>query len=167
MNYKEKIAIPKMEGYECFACGTANPIGLNLQFYRLGDDICTEIRLGRYHVGWSDIAHGGIISTILDEVMSWTVIYFRRIFFVTRSIKIKYLRPVPLREPLTAKGALIEKENRRLCMAKGVIQDNDKNTLARGEATFAILPDKALPLVHRRLKKDMHELFKKLEFNES
>lgn len=52
-------------------------------------------------------------------------------------------------------------------MAKGVIQDDDKNTLARGEATFAILSDKALHLVHNRLKGDMNNLFKKLELNES
>lgn len=62
---------------------------------------------------------------------------------------------------------MAERENRHLCMAKGVIQDDDKNTLARGEATFAILSDKALHLVHNRLKGDMNNLFKKLELNES
>ena len=30
----EKIPIEKLEGHTCFACGTGNPIGLHLQFYR-------------------------------------------------------------------------------------------------------------------------------------
>ena len=164
---KNREPIPKLEGYNCFACGTTNPIGLNLNFYREGECVCSDITLDKNYEGWENMAHGGIVSALLDEVMSWTVIYFRRVFFVTRSIKIKYVRPVPLHEPLTAKGKMVESENRHLCMAKGVIQDDDKNTLARGEATFAILSDTALHLVRNRLKGDMNNLFKKLELNES
>jgi len=69
MTEEERIEIPKPSGYNCFACGTANPIGLHLNFFRSGDYVCSEITLDRYHGGWENIAHGGIISTILDEVM--------------------------------------------------------------------------------------------------
>ena len=154
-------SIPKLEGYNCFACGTANPIGLKLSFYRQGEHVCSDITLGKNYEGWENMAHGGIVSTLLDEVMSWAVIYFRRIFFVTRRVKIKYIRPVPLYRLLTVKGKMIEGENRRLCKAKGLIQDEDKNILARGEATFAILPDKDLNLVPDKLKREMNNLFKR------
>ena len=82
MNNNQKVIVKKPEGYNCFACGTANPIGLNLEFYAESDKIFSEITPGKYHVGWADIIHGGIISTLLDEVMSWTILYFKRIFFV-------------------------------------------------------------------------------------
>jgi len=154
-------SVPKLEGYNCFACGTANPIGLNLSFYRQGEYICSDIALEKNYEGWENMAHGGIVSTLLDEVMSWTVIYFRRIFFVTRRMKIKYIRPVPLHRLLTVKGKMIEGEKRRLCKARGLIQDGDKNTLVRGEATFAILSDKDLSLVPGKLKKEMGNLFEK------
>jgi len=154
-------SIPKLEGYNCFACGTANPIGLKLTFYRQGEYVCSDITLGKNYEGWENMAHGGIVSTLLDEVMSWAVIYFRRIFFVTRRVKIKYIRPVPLYKLLTVKGKMIEGENRRLCKAKGLIQDEDENILARGEATFAILPDKDLNLVPDKLKREMNNLFKR------
>ena len=154
-------SIPKLEGYNCFACGTANPIGLDLSFYRQGEYICSDIALEKNYEGWENMAHGGIVSTLLDEVMSWTVIYFRRIFFVTRRMKIKYIRPVPLHRLLTVKGKMIEGEKRRLCKARGLIQDGDKNTLVRAEATFAVLSDKDLSLVPGKLKKEMGNLFEK------
>jgi len=39
-------SIPKLQGYNCFACGTANPIGLNLSFLQTG-----EVYLFRYNPG--------------------------------------------------------------------------------------------------------------------
>ena len=154
-------SIPKLEGYNCFACGTANPIGLNLSFYRQGEYICSDIALEKNYGGWENMAHGGIVSTLLDEVMSWTVIYFRRIFFLTRRMKIKYIKPVPLYRLLTVKGKMIEGGNRRLCKASGLIQDEDKNTLVRAEATFAILSGKDLSLVPDKQRGEMDNLFKR------
>ena len=155
--------ISKVKGYHCFACGTENPIGLNLNFYRHGDYICSDITLGKNHEGWENMAHGGITSTLLDEIMSWTILYFKRAFIVTRSMTIKYLRPVPLYKPLTVKGKIMEEGNNRLCKAKGMIQGNDKNILAKAEAKFAILSDNDLIMVPDKLKKDMHNLFKSFE----
>lgn len=159
----KRESIPKLQGYNCFACGTVNPIGLNLSFYRQAEYICSDITLGKNHEGWENVAHGGIASTLLDEIMSWAMIYFRRVFFLTRSMKIKYLRPVPLHELLTAKGKIIQGGNRRLYKAKGLIQDKDKNILARGEATFAILSDEDLSMVPDKLKRDMDNLFKRFK----
>ena len=154
-------SIPKLQGYHCFACGTANPIGLNLSFYKKGEYVCSNITLGKNYEGWENMAHGGIVSTLLDEIMSWAMIYFKRIFFVTRSMKIKYKNPVPLHRLLTVKGTIIEGEKKRLCKAKGLICDEDKITLVKAEATFAILSDKDLYLVSDELKRDMNNLFKK------
>ena len=100
--------ISKVKGYHCFACGTANPIGLNLNFYRLGDTVCSDITLGRSYEGWENLVHGGIISTLLDEVMSWTIIYFKKVFFVTRKMDVKYIKPVKVGMPLTVKGKLMD-----------------------------------------------------------
>jgi len=155
---EKKVSIPKLKGYSCFACGTANPIGLNLTFYRQGRYICSDITLGKNHEGWENMAHGGIASTLLDEIMSWAMIYFKRTFFVTRQMSIKYLKPVPLHTSLTAKG-MVEGEKRRLCTAKGFIQDKDQEVLAKANATFALLSDKDLRLVPDKLKADMNKLF--------
>jgi acyl-coenzyme A thioesterase PaaI-like protein len=156
-----KERIPKLERNNCFACGSANPIGLNLSFYRQGDYVCSDIVLQKSYEGWENMAHGGIVSTLLDEVMSWAVMYFLRTFSVTRSMKVKYIRPIPIHRLLTVKGRLAEDQNRRLCKTRGVIQDEDKNILARGEATFAILSANDLHLVPDNEKRQMHDLFKR------
>ena len=56
---RERVQLPKIPGQGCFACGTANPIGLHLDFYRSGDHICSDITLGKYHEGWQNMVHGG------------------------------------------------------------------------------------------------------------
>ena len=157
-----KKTIPKLEGYNCFACGTANSIGLNLQFYVSGKYMCSDVALRKNYEGWENMAHGGIVSTLLDEVMSWAVIYFKRIFFVTRSMKIKYLKPVPLETPLTVKAYVLDEKRGRISHVRGLIHDQQDNTLVRGDATFARLSDTELYLVPERLKKDMQDLFERL-----
>jgi len=153
--------LPELKGYNCFACGTTNPIGLNLTFYRRGEYVCSDIKLGKNYEGWENMAHGGIISTLLDEVMGWTVIYFKKVFFVTRGMNVKYIRPVPLHRLLTVKGKITEEENRHSCKAMGIIQDDGGNILARGEAAFAILSEADLHLVSDKLKEEMKDLFEK------
>jgi len=157
----ERIEIPKLEGHLCFACGTANPIGLNLHFYRSDQSICTDITLGKYHEGWQNMAHGGIISTLLDETMSWTIIYLKRAFFVTRKMEIKYVRPVLVGKPLTVQGSLIEPSDEQKIRAKAEIRDTERNILARSTGEFVILPKDQLSMVPEEMKKEMMALFEK------
>jgi uncharacterized protein (TIGR00369 family) len=134
---KDKIKIRKPEGYLCFACGTANPIGLNLEFYASDNKVITEITLSRYHVGWSDIAHGGIISTILDEVMSWTILFFKRCFFVTRKLEIKYIKPVNTGVTLVASGSILSCcEDEKILTVTGELRDKDNTLLAKAKGEF-------------------------------
>ena len=105
---RQRINLPKSEGHGCFACGTGNPNGLNLNFYRLGDCICTEISLSKNHEGWEGMAHGGIISTLLEETMSWAILFFRRAFFLTRGTTIKYIRSVMIKAPLIISAKVLD-----------------------------------------------------------
>jgi len=56
------------DGY-CFVCGPKNAIGLKLDFSFDGRKIMTEFTPQKVHQGYMNIVHGGIISTLLDEVM--------------------------------------------------------------------------------------------------
>ncbi|MEE9612346.1 MAG: PaaI family thioesterase [Desulfatiglandales bacterium] len=158
---EERIAIPKLQGHHCFACGTANPIGLNLHFYRVGDSICTDITLGKYHEGWQNVTHGGIISTLLDEVMSWTIMYFKKVFFVTRKMEIKYIKPVLIETPLTATGWLIDDSEPPKIRTRAEIRDDKGSLLVRSSGEFVVLPEEKLSSVPDELKKDMLLLFKR------
>ena len=158
---EKRVDLEKPQGHYCFACGTANPIGLNLQFYRLGDTVCSDITLNKYHEGWENIAHGGLISTLLDEVMSWTAICFKKAFFVTRKIDIKYLRPVFVGTPLIVRGRIAETSKFSRINVKGEVIDDQGKLLVRSAGEFVELPHDRLALFPEEFKNDMLRLFDK------
>ena len=158
----EHIEIQKLQGHHCFACGTANPIGLNLQFYRRGDTVCSDIILGKNYEGWENMVHGGILSTLLDEVMSWTVIYFKRTFFVTRKIEVKFIKPVLIGTSLTVRGKLADTPESRKIKVTGEILNDQDRILVRGSGEFVLIPEENLPSVSENLKDEMKLLFDRL-----
>jgi acyl-coenzyme A thioesterase PaaI-like protein len=157
----KKTRIPQLEGQSCFACGTANPIGLKLKFYRLGDAICTDIRLDKLYEGWTSMAHGGIISTLLGETMSWTILYFRRVFFVTRKMEVKFVRPILVERPLTVQGRLLESPENTRIRARADIVDSQGNILARGTGEFVVVPEEKFSSVPEDMKREMIALFER------
>jgi len=159
MNEK-RIELPKPMGHFCFACGTENPIGLNLHFYRLGDRICTDITLGRNHEGWQNVTHGGIISTLLDEVMSWTILFFKRAFFVTRKMDIKYVKPVLIGTPLTVSGRIMDDSNPPKIRVRAEIRDDKGGLFVRSSGEFVEVPEEKLFSVPGGMKDDMLSLFR-------
>lgn len=163
MNEKQpKIWIPKLNGYHCFACGTANPIGLNLAFYRRGDTVCSDVTLSKNYEGWENMAHGGIISTILDEVMSWTVMILKKTFLVTRKMDIKYVKPVPIDVPLTIVGRMTDSSEFPIMKAQGEVRDQEGKLLVKGGAEFFSVSGERLSGVPERLKRDMLTLFEQM-----
>ncbi|MCF8127935.1 MAG: PaaI family thioesterase [Deltaproteobacteria bacterium] len=160
---KKRIPIQKLQGHHCFACGTDNPIGLNMQFYRTDDMVCSDITLERNHEGWENMAHGGIISTILDEVMSWTVMVFKRSFLVTRKMDIKYIKPVPLNTPLIARGKILNETGTSKIDIRGEIVDTENRLLVRSRAEFVMLAEEKLTSVSQGLKREMLDMFEHFE----
>lgn len=134
---------PKPRKNHCFGCGHDNPQGMRLKF-SLDEDsrqaIC-HFKLTRRFTGPPGHAHGGIIATILDEAMG-KVNKFRNVLALTGSMEIRYLRPVPLGQPLTVTGKEQSVDGRRhINLAE--ISNEKGEILARGTATFvAIDPEK-------------------------
>jgi acyl-coenzyme A thioesterase PaaI-like protein len=163
MNELERIEIPKPVGYNCFACGTANPIGLHLEFFRSGNSVCSEITIGKNHAGWENISHGGIISTLLDEVMSWTILYFKRVFFLTRKMEVKYIKPVLIGTPLLVKGTLAEvSESDNRIRVRAEIRDNKGALLAKGTGEFIQVNKEDLPHVFDGSNRDILAMIEQL-----
>ena len=163
MSEAERVELEKLEGHYCFACGTANPIGLNLEFYVDGGAVCTDIIPGKYHEGWENMTHGGIISTLLDEVMAWTIMYSKRAFFVTRKMEIKYIRPVLIGTSLTVKGLITDTSEPPKIRAKAEIRDDNGSLYVRSKGEFVLLSEKDLSSVPEGMKREMLALFEKFK----
>ena len=129
-----------LEPHNCFACGSLNTHGLQLELHA-GDGRCwTELELDRRFEGWEGIAHGGIVSTILDEVMAWALVD-NDSWGVTARMQVEFKRPVPIGRRIRGEGRVVD-VRRRIVRAEGVLLDADDGTvLATAEGTFVAAPD--------------------------
>jgi uncharacterized protein (TIGR00369 family) len=132
----------------------------------MGNKVCSEITLGKYHVGWADITHGGIISTLLDEVMSWTILYFKRIFFVTRKMELKYIKPVRTGVPLVVRGCIVScGEDDKVITVKGELRDNQNTLLAKSKGEFIKINREDIAPDFEGSVKEIFSLINELEKN--
>jgi len=44
--------------------------------------------------GWDNLVHGGILSTILGEIMSWSALYLLKEMILTKSMTVAFVKPV-------------------------------------------------------------------------
>lgn len=80
--------------HRCFVCGKHNPDGLHLDFEPEGiAGVRTAYVIPERFQGFAGIAHGGILTTILDECMVNTV-WLRGIVAVTARLEVRLLHPV-------------------------------------------------------------------------
>jgi uncharacterized protein (TIGR00369 family) len=126
----------------CFGCGGANVRGMQLTFEQ--DDAANKIRgafrLGPEYQGGAGFIHGGIIATVLDEVMG-KVCRFRGVRAVTAELGVEYLKPVPVDVDLLIEGYETEMNGRNIRIA-GEIRDQSGQLLARGKGRFVIIGQK-------------------------
>jgi hypothetical protein len=61
------------EEYNCIGCSPQNEIGFHLQFYDNGDELIAGWIPEKNFMGYPDVVHGGIQSTLLDEIGGWAV----------------------------------------------------------------------------------------------
>ena len=141
MSYWPQIPIDAEKATNmCFACGKDNPIGLKLRFERNGKTARTEFTPTELHQGWSGIVHGGIISCLLDEAMSYATL-FEKVDTVTARLQVRIKRPVPAGEPLSITGS-ITKKTRKLAEAKAAVSLKDGTTVAEATGTLFVFTTK-------------------------
>ncbi len=123
----------------CFGCSQDNPVGLQMKFFAGKDKVVSDLVISPHLCGWNQFVHGGVLTTILDEVMSWSAMHFLKCMVVTKNIEIKFLKPALVDEPLQASGWIKKKTSRREVIMEGSIRDKAGKDCVRAEAAFAIL----------------------------
>lgn len=120
----------------CFGCGGANERGMQLTFEQ--DDAARRIRgvfkIASEFQGGPGFVHGGIVATLLDEVMA-KVSRFEKDYAVTGALNVEYVKPVPVGENLTVEGWETGREG-RIRTRQGEIRDAAGKVLARGTGRF-------------------------------
>jgi len=123
----------------CFACGKENPIGLQLTFSEKDDSYITTFIPGPQHQGYDGIMHGGLVSTILDEVMA-RYLYAKGFNAVTAKLEVRFRKPTPIGQQLTVTGKIAGKRGNMYELVSTITLP-DGTITAQGKATVAVLED--------------------------
>lgn len=130
------------DDHYCFGCGRLNPWGLKLSFFEdpSGSGIWAPWTPLREHEGYDGIVHGGIITTVLDEVMAWAA-YQQNIWAVTGKIGVNFRKPVEVGVALRASGRIVNDRGRILELAGEIRRAEDGVLLADATGTFVRVPE--------------------------
>ncbi|KAL7625865.1 hypothetical protein AAE478_005088 [Parahypoxylon ruwenzoriense] len=105
------------------------------------DSIKAFLTLGSGLNGYPDVCHGGIVATILDEVIGLLIPINKQrgtlldITYLTAYLNTTYLRPVPTCATILAQARIVKVDGRKY-LAEGWIEDSEGNRLAHGEALY-------------------------------
>lgn len=140
--YSTDFPIPALDDHNCFGCGSKNPVGLHLQFYRLpGDEgAWAEWTPSTEYEGYNGMIHGGIICTLLDEIMAWSL-YALSTWAVTAKMQTSFRKPVEIGVPVRLIGKVVRDRGRVLEMHGEIRRASDDALLAEADATFMRVPE--------------------------
>ncbi len=125
----------RSESNGCFVCGPGNPIGLRLEF-RMDGDVCrAEFTARDVHAGYQGVTHGGIVFSLLDDVMAnW--LWLQGIRCMTARAEIRYRGELPVGEPVRLEGRCVKRKGRLAQMEGRVIRQRDDEVVAEAAASF-------------------------------
>ncbi len=134
--------LPNRSDHNCFGCSSTNTMGLGLEFFTDEKTVFTFVKVPLHMCGWEKMVHGGIISTILDEIMSWTAIHQLKTFILTKSMTVDFLKPVFTDEELRAEGNVVEQTGPREAIVEGRLYTSEGKLSAKSRGVFAlVMPD--------------------------
>lgn len=118
----------------CFVCGDSNDRGLKAKFYFDGEKAITEVIADKLLEGYHDIYHGGILSTLLDEVMIKSILAIDR-YAVTAEMTVRFLRPVRTGDRISLTG-WVTKHKGRIFLTKGQATGSDNSLFATATGKY-------------------------------
>jgi uncharacterized protein (TIGR00369 family) len=98
----------------------------------------SRLTLKREFQGWKDLVHGGVVATILDEIMAHAVIEYVG-QAVTTSLQITYRAPMHVETEVDVVGYVAEKKKRVAIAKAEIILPESQKLLASGESRFLLV----------------------------
>jgi acyl-coenzyme A thioesterase PaaI-like protein len=119
----------------CFVCGPGNPIGLKLKF-QLDADVCrSEFTADARHAGYKDVTHGGIVFSLLDDVMAnW--LWLQGVQCFTAKADIRYRAQLPIGVLVDLEGRCLKRKARLALMEGKVLRRDTGEMVAEATASF-------------------------------
>ena len=127
------------DNHGCFVCGMDNAEGMKLQFQTLDDGkkvTATYVPPEKYQ-GWQGVVHGGIIATLLDEVMAKAA-QKSGYHVVTGELHTRFKSPARVLEPLHL-TAVLESVKKKIVYVKSSACREDGTVVAEAKAKMVLI----------------------------
>lgn len=128
----------------CFVCGPDNPIGLKVRFRRDGELCLGEFTPRIEHAGYDRVMHGGLLFSLLDDVMAnW--LWLEGVACFTARADIRYRQPLEIGTPVTLESRCERRRGRLADMVGRVLRRDDGVCVAEATARFMVRSDMVPP----------------------
>ena len=145
MTSKEKksptapLPTPLADNY-CFVCGKDNPRGFRIKVCYFEAELAaeTELAIPREYQGWAEVIHGGILATLLDEMMAHAVWRFAGPG-LTLGMEVRFHAPLKPDETIKVRGVLNTPNGKRRQAAAEIVRIADGKKIASGQSRFLLI----------------------------
>jgi uncharacterized protein (TIGR00369 family) len=121
----------------CFCCGAENPRGLHLAItYPEKGAAESTIEVPAWLSGWKNITHGGLLATLLDEIMAHACVGISQ-KAVTAELTVRYQKAVETGSAIRILGR-VEEARGRVLTTRGWIYDAEGTVAAEATARFIV-----------------------------
>ncbi len=135
----------------CYGCGRLNEQGHQLKSYWDGDQTVCRFQPEPFHTGAQNFVYGGLVASLIDCHAAGTAAAAKHrdegkhlgieplSRFVTASLHVDYLAPVPIDQEILMRGEIVEIKGRKIVVAIDLFS---KDTLcAKGTVVTVQIPD--------------------------
>ena len=138
----KKIINPyiKTDNGNCFGCSPDNERGLQMEFFEKDEYIFSEWDPKPHLSGFKNVLHGGIQTTILDEIACWVVFIKCQTSGVTTALNAKFKNSAFTDNgKLTIRAKLISQEKKFANIHAEILDSNGK-VCSEAEVQYMIFP---------------------------
>lgn len=136
-----KVTSKQKNSRMCYICGMDNPQGFKAPFYNMEDgSVMTKFRYDSVHQSFPMRVHGGLISTMLDELACrayWVI--DETVLGATMSMEVKFRKPVPYDTDIYGRGIVVN-DMKKFFTSDVYLLDCESNVLANATVKYIKLP---------------------------
>ncbi len=157
---EDYIKLINSDRHNCFGCSKKNESGLKMEFYinKEADTVVSWLSVPGRFSGWSNVVHGGIISTLLDEAMGWAGLVILKKLVLSKTLEVEFKSPVFTDSEIRVEGSVLEVKDERKAVMEGRIYDVNDNICAKSESLvslFTVESIRKMGVVDEKMLNDM------------
>jgi acyl-coenzyme A thioesterase PaaI-like protein len=128
--------------YKCFGCSPNNPIGLNISFFEEDEFVIGKWKVDPNFQGFINLLHGGIQTTLLDEVASWCVHIKLGSAGVTQSLTVNFHHKVFTTQEFIHIKAKVVSQEKNIAKIEAQLFNSDHELCSTGYFDFFVFPER-------------------------